>query len=63
MLVLSGGIVFGILFVIYMAWIYVQSCVFMTKGFVNDENEIKDVTMKQFFHFGYAGEIDDKRKI
>ena len=53
MFIMVGGIVFGICFLIYMAWIYMKSCVFMTRGFINDEKEINNGPMKQFFHFNF----------
>ena len=60
MVIMVGGIVFGICFLIYMIWIYIKSCVFTTKGFINDEKEVGKVPMKQFFHFNFSGEINDK---
>lgn len=58
-----GGIVFGICFLIYMAWIYMKSCVFMTRGFINDEKEINNVPMKQFFHFNFRETSYEKSSI
>lgn len=60
MVIMVGGIVFGICFLIYMIWTYIKSCVFTTKGFINDEKEVSKVPMKQFFHFDFSGEINDK---
>lgn len=60
MFIMVGGIVFGICFLIYMAWIYMKSCVFMTRGFINDEKEINNVPMKQFFHFNFREKLNDK---
>lgn len=51
MIMFIGGIIFCILFVLYMGWVYIKSCVFTMRGFVNDEHQINDVPMKQFFHF------------
>lgn len=55
MFIIIGGIIFGIRFFIYMVWIYMKSCVFITRGvIINDEKEINNVPMKQFFHFNFA---------
>lgn len=55
MFIIIGGIIFGICFFIYMVWIYMKSCVFITRGFIiNDEKEVNNVPMKQFFHFNFA---------
>lgn len=51
MIILIITIAFSLLFVLYMAWVYINSCVFTFKKFVNDETEINKVPMKQFFHF------------
>ena len=51
MIIMVGEIVIGICFLLYMTWMYIKSCVFESKGFINDEKEISKVPMKQFFHF------------
>lgn len=60
MVILIVGIVVGVCFLVYMAWIYIKSSVFVAKGFINDEKEIRNVPMRQFFHFNCFGEINDK---
>ena len=51
MAILIGGIIFAVLFFVYMIWIYVKSCVFQTNILTTDEIELNKVPMKQFFHF------------
>lgn len=53
MFIVYGGIIFEICFLIYMAWIYIKSCVFTIRGFVSDEKEINNVPMKQFLQFNF----------
>lgn len=63
MFLLIAGIILCVLFIIYMGWVYIKSSVMSIKGFVNDEYMVKNVPMKQFFHFNRVGDVNDKRKI